>query len=136
MPPDRLQAVRHVKVQKENEEACAQIVRDLENVGLTNSALYKSLSADTTEVLQPSYDQELQVHPQIRAMFFNKGLQKGNARTPTDGNTAAFYFENIICDDEERLSIFIKTMGQSTNPEWFSEKKNRISASKSRQEWK
>ena len=33
-PADRLESVRHVRVQKENEDSCAQLVRDMEKVGL------------------------------------------------------------------------------------------------------
>ena len=131
MPPDRLESVRQVRVQKENEESCAQIVRDLEKIGLKSCSLYKSLSADTTVVPQ-LVEQPTEVHPEICEMFFKPGLQKGTVRAPK-GNLDGFYFSHVICDDEERLSIFKKTMGQSVNKEWFREKKNRMSASVSRQ---
>ena len=105
----------------------------MEKIGLTSCSLYKTLSADTTEIPQPWYQQPIQVHPQIRAMFLNsKGPQRHKATMPT-GDLAEFYFENIICDDEERLAIFTRTMGQSLNPQWFRDRKNRVSASKSRQ---
>ena len=131
MPADRLQSVRKVREQKDCEEHCAQIARDLEKVGLTSCSLYKSLTVDTTEVPQPI---QVQVQPEICAMFFAEGLQKGTVRAPeTEGNLDGFFFSNVICDDEERLSIFKKTMGQSVNLEWFREKKNRLSASVSRQ---
>jgi putative phage-type endonuclease len=115
-------------------QECQSLVDDLKKFGLTESSLFKCLTADLTKELPEVPLQQVPVHPRICAIFHSGGLKNRFLNDVLmDEDVAQFYAENIACSDDEKEHIFKDTLGQSTNKNWFKARQYRVSASKARQ---
>ena len=109
-----------------------------------NGMLYKALTAKSEGV---STDQPTchNIEPNILSALFDSRMSPFCARVPVlnesktifkklesalPPETETFYARRIKQDLKGCSDIFIRTIGQANNPEWFIERKCRISASK------
>jgi putative phage-type endonuclease len=103
--------------------------------GLTESSLYKSLTADLTTVVPQQEEVPHMVVPRVAEIFSTGGPTRsrgGDERIFKTEDFARFYKQYIECTDQEKLDIFTATIGQATKKSWFIARKCRISASKAR----
>lgn len=114
---------------------CSTLASDLAKFGLTESSLYKSLTVDSSRNETPEVEpQTPEIEPQIAKIFSVGGLQRqdGQKTWNLSEECAQFYEEKIKCSDEDKLKIYVETIGQATKKSWFVARKYRVSASKAR----
>ena len=103
---------------------------------MTSCSVFKSLTIDTTAAKSPNdllieMLQQKPVPHRVRSIFYEGGLVPAKVRSPKE-DVAAFYWENVSCNDDDGMRIWKETLGQNINDNWIQERKPRISASTTR----
>ena len=115
---------------KPNYEELSKLANEMEQFGLVQASLYKSITVNK-ESVKVVHSELSQIACELKKVLF---LSKANMNTgdlhPVNENNDNFFKLNILCDTEQAIDIFINTIGQSTTKEWFTARKFRISASK------
>ncbi len=111
---------------KKSEKEGKDLADELELFGLTDSALFKTLTAEPAEVDAAPTGQVLSVGLLSflrRDIFTIPGVLAEKEKNP-------LYLQEVKCSEEERENIFRDTTMQAGCKRWFQERKCRISASK------
>ncbi len=113
-------------------EHCQNLAAELEQFGLTDSCLFKSLTSSREEA-EPEGPPRAAVKllPEMAAVLqYEVIIVCANLR-PKSASEKEIYDNFVRCREEEATEkIFVSTVGQSQNKEWFKQRKYRISASK------
>ena len=123
-----------IHVQKEgSDEKCQKIADEMKQFGLTQSCLYKSLTADVSNVQRAPVVHEVIPNPHvIQRIFYRGGFARPCTNEPPpliDDKCSLFYEQNIIKSDKEKYETFKNTRGQSTNRKWHEARENLVTAS-------
>ena len=118
------------------EDKLKEIAAELAKFGLTESSLYKTVSADATEQM------EVDVPPPTPSDTISKMFQAREIETPLVSGfdlgqlqdpMKQFYQQNIIVAEANRyVDIFQRTLSQSDCEIWFLERGSRISSSQAK----
>lgn len=101
---------------------------EFEKFGLQSSSMAKSLRVER-EMVTADVEMELEenIEEDIRSLFLSPRPESSEFIIRPE--TSAFYDANIVRSADDCFDIFNRTKGQAENPDWFRERKFRISAS-------